>query len=349
MATVELKGLHIIKAKGKTYVYAWRGGPRIDAPLGTPQFHAAYNEAVADARMPDARKIRGVLAQYRAHEDFKKLAPTTRKIWSRWLDRIDAHFGELSASQFDRVEKIRPVIRRWRGTFAHQPRTADYAMQVLSRVCSFMVDPLGVISVNPCEGIKHLYEVDRAEIIWTEDDIAALRPLASVEVMRAVDLASATGLRPADLVRLSWSHVTKNAIIITTSKSRHKREAVIPLYAGLRTLLDTMPRKSTAVLVNSRGRPWTVDGLNSSFTAAFRDEASPLKGRDLHFYDLRGTAATRFYLAALSVRVIAEIMGWEEETVERIIRRYVARNAAIEATILALDSARTGTSAVKNV
>jgi transposase len=48
----------------------------------------------------------------------------------------------------------------------------------------------------------------------------------------------------------------------------------------------------------------------------------------LHFHDLRGTAATKFYLAGLSERVIAEIMGWEEETVARIIRRYVDRTAA---------------------
>jgi integrase len=55
--------------------------------------------------------------------------------------------------------------------------------------------------------------------------------------------------------------------------------------------------------------------------------------RDLHFHDLRGTAATRFYIAGLSVRVVAEIMGWEEEYVEKIIRRYVGRNAATKAAI----------------
>ena len=40
--------------------------------------------------------------------------------------------------------------------------------------------------------------------------------------------------------------------------------------------------------------------------------------RDLHFHDLRGTAATKFYIGGLSVRVIAEVMAWEEETIEKI-------------------------------
>jgi integrase len=58
-----------------------------------------------------------------------------------------------------------------------------------------------------------------------------------------------------------------------------------------------------------------------------------MKQVDLHFHDLRGTAATRFYTAGLSERVIAEIMGWEEAYVARIIRRYVDRSAATRAII----------------
>jgi integrase len=50
--------------------------------------------------------------------------------------------------------------------------------------------------------------------------------------------------------------------------------------------------------------------------------------KDLHFHDLHGTAATKFYIAGLSIRVIAEILAWSEDQVERIIRRYVARAAA---------------------
>jgi hypothetical protein len=56
---------------------------------------------------------------------------------------------------------------------------------------------------------------------------------------------------------------------------------------------------------------------------------------DLHFHDLRGTAATKF--GGIKPRVIAEILGSDEETVERIIRRYVDRQAATKAPIAQLD------------
>ena len=69
--------------------------------------------------------------------------------------------------------------------------------------------------------------------------------------------------------------------------------------------------------------------------------------RDLHFHDLRGTAATKFYIAGLSIRVIAEILAWSEEQVERIIRRYVGRSAATKAAIQQLNEARWGTKSAK--
>jgi integrase len=65
--------------------------------------------------------------------------------------------------------------------------------------------------------------------------------------------------------------------------------------------------------------------------------------RDLHFHDLRGTAATHFYIAGLSIRVIAEILAWSEAQVEKIIRRYVARHAATRAAIAQLNEARART------
>lgn len=344
MVMVELKGLHTVRSKGRAYYYAWRGGPRLHATPGTPAFIAAYNEAVADYRQPDSSRFRSIIALYKASGAYKGLADTTRRNWALWLDRIGAHFGDLSVRQFDRTDKIRPLIRRWRSGYAATPRAADYGMQVLSRVLSYAVDPLGRIAANPCEGIAHLYSGSRSEIIWTPEDITQLRAgkKSSPEVMHAVDLASHTGLRVSDLVRLAWSHIGNDAIIISTGKSRHRREAIIPLYDDLRDLLASIPKRSPVVLTNSKKQlPWTTNGLNSSFTAAMK--AAGMGDRDLHFHDLRGTAATNFYLAGLPERVIAEMMGWEEDQVRKIIRRYVGRDAATKAVIQTINQARTRT------
>jgi integrase len=99
-----------------------------------------------------------------------------------------------------------------------------------------------------------------------------------------------------------------------------------------------IPKRATTILTSTRHKPWTASGLS---TAVQRAKAAAKWGeRDLHFHDLRGTAATKFYIGGLSVRVIAEVMAWEEEAVEKIIRRYVGRQAATKALIAQLNEAR---------
>lgn len=168
--------------------------------------------------------------------------------------------------------------------------------------------------------------------------MAALKKVCSPEIAVAVELAAHTGLRLSDLLRLSWSHVGEDAITFATSKSRGRREAIIPLYDGLRDVLARIPKRATTVLTSSKLRPWTPDGFGSSFNDA--KHAAGIADRDLHFHDLRGTAATQFYVAGLPIRVIAEILAWSEDQIERIIRRYVARAAATKEAICKLNVAK---------
>lgn len=339
MVKVLLKGVTKVNAKGRVYRYAWRGGPRLTGEPGSPEFMRSYNEALESRRTPDSARFRSLVTLYKASGDYKKLAESTKRQWGPWTDRIGIYFGDLRIAQFDRPEKIRPVIRRWRNQFADTPRTADYAMQVLSRILSHAVDPLGKIAGNPCEGIKQLYRVDRSETIWTDAEIMQLKQTCTAEVALAIDLAAHTGLRLGDLLRLSWSHVEADAIVVTTGKSRHRRQAIIPLYDGLRELLARIPKRSTTILTNRRRRPWKSNGLGTAFNRA--KIAAGMQDRDLHFHDLRGTAVTKFYVAGLSHRVIAEVMAWEEEHVAKIIRRYVGRSAATQALIRQLNERRT--------
>lgn len=211
-------------------------------------------------------------------------------------------------------------------------------MQVLSRVLAHGVE-LGKLAVNPSEGIGTLYTGDRSEIIWMDGDTESFKsnPECTTELALAVDLAAHTGLRLGDLIRLAWTHVGDDAIVIATGKSREKREAIIPIYDELREALDHIPKKSPLLLTSSRGKPWTQSGLSS---AVQRVKVKGGWDRDLHFHDLRGTACTKFYIAGLDSRVIAEIMGWEEKTVEKIIRRYVGRHAATRAVVERMREAR---------
>lgn len=341
MVKIQLKGLHTVNAKGRTYVYAWRGGPALPGVAGSAEFMAAYNDAIADRAVPEKGRFRAAVASYKASDGYKALAPSTKKQWSRWLDIISTHFGELRTAQFGRPKAIRPIILKWRSTYESRPRAADYGMQVLSRVLSHLVQT-GEIVDNPVKGLQHVYSANRSEIIWTDENLATIKAVSSDDLGFAFDLAAHTGLRLGDLVQLSWSHIHEHEIVISTGKGRRKqRQAIVPIYDDLRILLARIPKRATTVLTNTRGRPWTVNGIGTSIHDAKTNAG--MADLDLHFHDLRGTAATRFYLAGLEDRVIAEILAWEEDAVRRIIRRYVGRNAATMESIRRLNEAKSRT------
>jgi integrase len=335
-----------VTSKGRTYYYAWRGGPRLKSAPGTPEFVDELAAAQGARKQGDKSRISGLCAQWRA-SDFWQLPPeaggiahSTRKNWAPWLDRIEEHFGTLRIAQFERPD-IRKDIKRWRDKWKRTPRAADMAKQVLSALLSFAVDD-GCLGSNPCIGIKNLYTSNRSEIIWTDEDISNLEANASPEIVWALKLACLTGLRQSDLLRLSWSHVGDLSIEITTGKSKHKRTAVIPIYAELRALLAEIPKRATTVLTNQDGQPWK-SGFGSSWNKALKAAGETR----LHFHDARGTTATKLHLADFKTREIAEQLAWSEDQVERIINRYVRKNALLLDRISRLDANALATQAVK--
>jgi len=338
---MDISSVYRVRAKGRTYYYAWKGkgAPRLYAEPGSPEFIRELAEALASKNMPDPRRFAYLCVLWRQSDQWAKppeeggLAWSTRKDWSRWLDEIQRHFGGLSIAQFERPAIVKE-INAWRSQWADKPRTADMAKQVLSALLSF-AKRRGELAQNLCEGLDNFYRSDRSEIIWTDADLERAERVASPEVMQALRLACLTGLRQRDLLRLSWSHISALAIDLPTGKSGGKRTATVPMYEELADFLATIPKRATTVLTNTRGRPW-----QSGFGATWTKTMEAMGETVLHFHDARGTAATRFYLAGFAPREVAEILGWKEDKVERIINRYVRRDALLRDRIRRLDEAR---------
>lgn len=341
MVTAKLKGVFKVRSKGHTYWYAWRGGPRLQGQPDTPEFIASYVAAHEANKVVDSSRVKGLIATYRASAEYRALAESTKRNWGPWLERIGDQFGELSLKQFDRPQ-IRIDIRRWRDRWRENPRTADYGLQVLSRVMAFAVSE-GQLRLNPCFGIPRLYRVNRSELIWSHNDLEALERAASKPIYDAAFLASLTGLRRGDLLRLRWDQIGDASIELTAAKSvskatgRSGTQVTIPMYGELREFLSSLPRKGKTVLQNTKGEPWG-SGFSASWNTAMKRAKLDAKG--LHFHDLRGTAATRFYRAELTPREIADVMGWSEVRVERLIDRYVKRDELIQQRIQRIDLAQ---------
>lgn len=340
-----IKGLHIVakRVPGKEvrwYVYAWRGGPCIMTKAGgrRPSLGRAetdaYNRAVADQTAVKPGTVAALVRDWRKSEEWRRLAASTRRNWTIILDRIEDRWGPVPLTIWSDPRMVTKVIK-WRDEAAETPRAADNRITVLRALLEWG-RLHGRVVVNVAAGIPQLYAGgDRADIIWTAEDIEVFGALAPQHVMDGMRLAELTGLRRADLVGLKWSEVGDVAIVhkaLKTSKGK-RRKVTVPLLPETRTLLEELRGRFRregveTVLVNSFGQPWTADGFGNCFirvrsTAGIvhREEGEP--DRVKHLHDVRGTFATRLILAGLTNQEVADIMGWSPERVGNIRRVYV--------------------------
>jgi hypothetical protein len=261
---IRLKGINRVTKRLKdgrrvTYHYAWKGGPALPGAPGSPEFVAAYNEAVARKVAPPQSVMLTLLRAFQTSQDFLGLAPRTRSDYIAKIRLIEKKFGDFPLSALaDR--RARGVFMAWRDQLAATSRRqADYAWVVLARVLSWSLDR-GLIMSNPCEKGGRLYRGSRADKIWTVTDEAAFLAQAPKHLHLALLLALWTGQRQGDLLRLPWSAYDGSHIRLRQSKTGAR--VVIPVGAPLRAALDATAKRSTVILVNTDGAPWTADGFD---------------------------------------------------------------------------------------
>src|SRR5580692_11135375 len=170
---VLMRGLHRVKSNGRVYFYAWRGGPRLEtsAPLGSPEFHAAYNAAVASKAPRTSGTFKDLIALYENSTEFTGRSKRTKSDYTKHLRAIETKWGKLPLAAVS-DPRLRGDFKEWRDKLARKSlRQADYAWSVLQRVFSVAKDR-GRITVNPCERGGRLYEADRTDKIWTAEDEA---------------------------------------------------------------------------------------------------------------------------------------------------------------------------------
>lgn len=334
------------------YIYAWRSGPlirKVESPRKpslTHADHGAIAAAMAADRAVDPVTLTASIRDWcpidprkSGSPEWEALADSTKKVWRGHVDLIEARWGTKPLAVWNDPRMV-AMVMKWRDERAGTPRSADAGITVLAHLLEF-ARLRGRVAINVAREIPKLYKGgDRAEILWTADDIAQFeakaRDLKRSQVIDGLRLAAVTGLRRADLVSLTWGQVGEFAIVKTALKrSRGKRRrAIIPQTPQLEALLAelrTRHRKEgvETVLVNSYGRPWSGDGYGTSFDDT-RNKAGIVhiddegKVRKKHLHDVRGTFCTMLLTEwGLTDEEAADIMAWSPARVAHIRKVYV--------------------------
>lgn len=337
---IKLKGINRVLTRladgsSAEYYYAWKGGPRLPGKAGSPEFVAAYNEAVAQKARPAAGTLQSILNGFQASTDWDDLAPRTRKDYGKKIAEIEQAFGDFPISALE-DRRSKAVFLKHRDTLAvRSRRQADYFWQVLARILSWAVGR-GLAPANPCEKGGRTYRGSRAEKVWTEDFEAAFMGSAPAHLQLAFMLALWTGQRQGDLLSLCWSQYDGKKIRLKQSKTG--AFVVIPVGAPLKALLDRLDRSDGPILRNSYGEIWDADGFRSSWTKARK--AAGING--VTFNDLRGTAVTRLAIAGATEAEIATISGHSLRDVRSILdAHYLNRDPRLAESAIRKLEART--------
>jgi integrase len=328
---VILKGIHTAKVKlasGEpvTYYYAWRNGPRLIGEPGSAEFLASFNAAHASRRESDAATLQGVIAGYKASQDFLGLAPRTQSDYLKHFSRIEKAFGTLPLAALEDA-RVTMDFLQWRDDMA-SPKQADYHFSTLMRLLSW-ARGRGLTTYRSPERVEHRYHPDRAEKIWEEMHIAAFMAVASEPMQLALVLALESGQRQGDLLTLPWSAYDGQWIRLRQGKGG--RRVNIPVTRRLRAILDGTKRSSPVILTDGRGSPWPEKRFRKYWAATCRKAG--ISG--LHFHDLRGTAVTRLAEAECSHAEIAAITGHSMRSVNVILEKYLARTDRLAVAAIA--------------
>ncbi|MEA1015152.1 tyrosine-type recombinase/integrase [Sphingosinicella sp. LY1275] len=361
-----IKGVHFVRRvhSGRTirwYVYAWRGGPCILKTTGPAKPRLGHQElraiqaALETARLPDPTTLRSLVHAWRSEDpnrpsspEWERLSAGTKQTWGFALNRIEEKWGDTPLAVWNDPRMVAKVVA-WRDERAATPRAADIGVTVLRALLEFG-RLRGRVIFNAAANIPTLYRNgQRAEIIWTDEDLVrfaeAAERMGRTQLTDGLRLAALTGLRREDLVTLTWSQVGEFAIVKRTLKrsAGKRRLMAMPRIPSLDLLLDELrsrPRKPgvETVLVNSFGEPWTGGGFGGSFNRV-RDEADIVHVDEdsgdrskKHLHDVRGTFCTRLLTDTdLADREVAEIMGWSPDRVSGIRRLYVDQSKVVVA------------------
>lgn len=343
------------------YVYAWRGGPQVHRSEGPqkPKLTTAIMKAVVAAQearvAPDPATLRSLIRLWRSENpnrlsspEWDKLAATTKKTWGSALDRIEERWGDAPLALFN-DPRMKAKVVEWRDSRASTPRAADIGVTVLHALLKFGL-LRGKVLINVAAGVPNLYGGgDRAEIVWTDDEMEKFctkaKEMGLTATADALRLAATTGLRREDLVTLTWGHISRFAIVKKAKKrsgGRRRYATVVRVPELDAVLADLMQRErrdgAETVLLDQIGTPWTPDRLTKAI-GRVRDElgivhVDPETGvrRKKHLHDARGTYATKLMTSTdLTDQEIAGMMGWSPDEASRIRHVYVDQTKVIVA------------------
>jgi integrase len=319
-----------VRAKGRIYYYHRITGERLpDDRRARYARVQEINTALAQfgfirKRLPHQGSMADLIELYKASPEWKHLAARTRSQYARYLDWWGMDYGDLAVSEIDRE-----FIIEARDSLAKKPRTADFTIQVLSRLLSFAIDRprrFG-LQFNPATRIGKLADPVGYKP-WPDNLLIAARQNAAAELRWVIDVARLTGLRSSDLVLLTWRQWTGRGFEIAAIE-KSGESLWVPAGPELRAVIAEIPKRATVVLTTKTGRAWRLTHLRHRIAALVA--TCGCSGYSLH--GLRKLAGKTLAENGATTKQIKAILGHKSDQMAELYTRAAEQRRLAEAGI----------------
>lgn len=270
-----------------------------------------------------------VIRAFLASDKFARLAKSTKDSYLRSLN-IAARPEVLGA--FPAVEMKPSIVQGHLDAYAGRPGAQMNARVALGAVDKWASKrdllPRSIVYGTDCIGSDGGYSP------WTDPQIETVLANVKPELVRVVMLASATGQRGSDLIKMRWNDIERDGGRdgINVIQKKTGLELWIPFTAALSDALATWDRAPGPILRRDDGRPWPCRNTLSVAWHRERDTNPALvECRSLVLHGLRATACVRLRRLGATESQISDMVGLSIPMVARYCRKSAQRDNAMAA------------------
>ena len=311
-------GVRVRPSGGRSYVLLGDAGGRSGrvsiGPVSTMTVAEARQECLARQTSPEpdgaARPTRAPLFRDFVEGEWKDLhfggyKPSTRRTFSWLLDaRLLPAFG---TKPLDRITAAQ--VRRWFDVLSRTaPGNANHALTLFRQIMNFAL-ARGHVDRNPAQGVRpnrrprltrFLSREEIARLHRALDGHSGKRSQAQADIIRLLLL---TGCRRSEIMRLRWSEVHDETLMLADSKTGPRK---VPLNSQARRVLDRQKREGSAFVFPSPRHPSRPRGLEMRLWYRVRREAGI---EDCRLHDLRHTHASHAVINGVPIPVVSRMLG----------------------------------------
>ncbi|MDE0435601.1 MAG: tyrosine-type recombinase/integrase [Bryobacterales bacterium] len=311
-------GVRVRPTGGKSYVVLCRapGGSRrvALAPVDTMSVADARRECLVRQARPElevkavppiAPLLRDFVEGEWTEAHFGRYRPATKTGYRSLLaGRILPAFG---SKPLDRIAPAR--VREWFDDYSRTaPTNANRALKLLGQIMNFAI-ARGYVDANPTRGIPRNRRPPLTRFLSREEIARLHRALdgqtdeGNRQQADIIRLLLLTGCRKSEIVRLRWSEVQGDMLVLAESKTGPRK---VPLNAQARRILERQTKEGSPFVFPSPLDPSRPRSRELSLWQRVRRQVGI---QDVRLHDLRHTHASHAVMNGVPVPVVSRLLG----------------------------------------